>query len=148
MSIIWKNLALGLSLARKTLITMNQKRITSSWITELEENEVFVFGSNKDGQHLGGAAKQAFDSFGAKWGVGEGLTGKCYAIPTMGTLDEMKQAIYRFLKVAEEYTEYTFLVTKVGCGIAGFPIESVAPFFKDASKLKNVYLPEEFFKYF
>ncbi len=62
---------------------MEQNRITSDRITSLKDNEIFVFGSNKEGMHGGGAARIAYEDFGAEWGVGIGMTGQCYAIPTM-----------------------------------------------------------------
>lgn len=56
---------------------------TSENITRLEPDDIFVFGSNLDGMHMGGAAWVAYEKFGAKWGQGVGIQGQSYAIPTM-----------------------------------------------------------------
>ena len=112
------------------------------FITELGQNEIFVFGSNGQGAHFGGAAATAFRKFGAKMGQAEGLQGQSYAINTMDSKDEMLRQIERFLKFAEEHQELTFLVTEIGCGIAGYSPEQIAPAFKNVSK--NVVLPDSF----
>ncbi len=111
-------------------------------ITQLRENEVFVFGSHESGHHYAGAARFAVEQFGAVVGQGEGLQGQSYAIPTMGTLLELGVAVNRFLWFAAAHRELTFLVTKIGTGIAGWPVEKIAPLFADASP--NVVLPAEF----
>lgn len=121
----------------------NSKRISPDFITELDENEIFVFGSNLDGMHAGGAAKIAHNSFGAIWGEGVGLHGRTYAIPTMhGGLDAIKPYVVDFIEFARTHPDMKFLVTRVGCGIAGFSDEEMAPLFKNATELENVYLPE------
>jgi hypothetical protein len=89
-------------------------------IDSLEKNEIFVFGSNKSGHHAGGAAKQAYESFGAEWGVGSGRTGQCYAIDTMSGIFELTSNLEDFLIYAKRHPELTFLLTKIGCGIAGY----------------------------
>ena len=123
-------------------------RVSSDRIDSLGENEIFVFGSNIAGKHIGGAAKQAFQKFGAQWGIGEGLTGRSYAIPTMhGGIDVIAPHIQTFVNYAKENPQYTFLVTKIGCGIAKFTPEQIAPLFSDAANLNNVYLPAEFWLY-
>ncbi len=125
-------------------------KFTPDYITELAPNEIFVFGSNKEGQHAGGAAYYAMDRFGAKWGIGEGLVGNSYALPTMDDLTDpysIKPHVDTFIEFAKSHPEYVFLVTKVGCGIAGFEISEVAPFFKSALALANVMLPKEFVEY-
>lgn len=119
-------------------------RIASDRIATLGENEIFVFGSNIQGMHGGGAARYANKNFGAEWGVGEGLTGRTYALPTMEGKASMKQAVEHFTSCAKEHPELTFLVTAIGCGIAGYTPEEVAPLFKDAAQLENVYLPQLF----
>jgi hypothetical protein len=86
------------------------------------------------------------DNFGAVWGQGEGMQGSCYAIPTMEGIDNLKAAVERFTTFAEEHQELRFLVTKIGCGIAGYPIHEIAPLFKGCIKLENVALPIEFWK--
>lgn len=112
------------------------------YITKLDKNEIFVFGSNGYGAHNGGAAATAVRKFGAKMGQAEGLQGQSYAINTMDSEDEMYAQIDRFLDFAKEHPEYTFLVTEIGCGIAGYSPEQIAPYFKEHSK--NVILPEAF----
>lgn len=119
-------------------------RIASDRIATLAPGEIFVFGSNIQGMHGGGAARYANKNFGAEWGVGEGLTGRTYALPTMEGKASMKQAVEHFTSCAKEHPELTFLVTAIGCGIAGYTPEEVAPLFKDAAQLENVYLPQLF----
>ena len=119
-------------------------RISPWMIVQLKPNEVFVFGSNVNGYHGGGAALTALQKFGAIWGQGEGLQGQSYGIPTMEGIDSMKAAIERFILFAKEHRELIFLVTPIGCGIAGYKPEEVAPFFRSAIDLENVYLPESF----
>lgn len=114
------------------------------YITELDDNEIFVFGSNGQGAHFGGAAATAVQKFGAKMGQAEGLQGQSYAINTMDSEDEMFEQIDRFLKFAKEHSELRFLVTEVGCGIAGYSPDQVAPHFKEHPN--NVILPDAFVK--
>lgn len=120
---------------------------TPERISSLKPDEVFVFGSNLAGHHGGGAARFAYDNFGAEWGVGVGPTGQCYAIPTMhGGPDSIKPYVDEFIAYARENTHQTFLVTPIGCGIAGFKVSEIAPLFRDALDLDNVVLPESFVK--
>ena len=120
------------------------KRITPNNITELSKCEIFVFGSNLEGQHLGGAAWTAHKKFGAEWGVGEGPTGKCYAIPTMhGGINEIKPYVDTFLQYAKDHPMNRFLVTRIGCGIAGFSDKEMAPLFFEALRIPNVTLPQK-----
>ena len=124
-----------------------ENRNTPSFITTLKDGEVFVFGSNKEGMHGGGAARVAYQKFGAKWGEGVGMTGRCYAIPTMdGSLDIICGYVDDFTEYARSHPELTFLVTRIGCGIAGWTDEQIAPLFREASKLDNVTLPESFWR--
>ncbi len=121
------------------------KHITPDYITSLGPNEVFVFGSNIHGQHMGGAARVAFDKFGAVWGQGVGLQGQSYAIPTMeGGVDYVAGYVDEFVLFAKAHPELFFWVTRIGCGIAGFRDEEIAPLFEAASDLDNVALPESF----
>lgn len=123
------------------------ERISPDLITELDDNEVFVFGSNIQGHHGGGAAALAFEKFGAEWGKGTGLQGQSYAIPTMhGGVDTIKPYVDRFLEFAKEHKELDFLVTEIGCGIAGFYVSDIAPLFFSAidEDMQNVYLPKRF----
>ena len=123
---------------------INGRRVASDRIADLGENEIFVFGSNIQGAHGGGAAWYAHKKFGAEWGVGEGLTGRTYALPTMEGKASLKHAVEHFISCAKEHPELTFLVTAVGCGIAGYTADEVAPLFKEATSLENVYLPQVF----
>ena len=124
-----------------------QSRITPDYISELRPNEVFVFGSNVRGMHYGGAAAFAVGRFGAIMGQGEGLQGQSYAIPTMEGMENMRAAVDRFIAFAQEHPELIFLVTPIGCGIAGYSPEDIAPLFAAAKTLDNVHPPESFWKY-
>lgn len=121
-------------------------RITPERISKLRPGEIFVFGSNHFGHHAGGAARFALDHFGAQWGNGEGLQGQSYAIPTMERLESLKAAVERFIEYAKAHTEFTFLVTLIGRGIAGYRAEEIGPLFGAAAELVNVFLPESFLK--
>ena len=125
---------------------INGRRIASDRISDLGENEIFVFGSNIQGAHGGGAAWYAHKKFGAEWGVGEGLTGRTYALPTMEGDASLKKAVEHFIGCAKAHPELTFLVTAVGCGIAGYTPAEVAPLFREATTLENVYLPQVFWE--
>ena len=119
---------------------------TPDRITELGTNEIFVFGSNLQGYHRGGAAKFAKSRFGAIEGQGVGLQGQSYAIPTMqGGVDTIKPYVDKFISFAKEHPELTFFVTKIGCGIAGFREEQSAPLFKDAIGQPNIRQPRTFY---
>lgn len=121
--------------------------IASDRIDILENKEIFVFGSNLAGHHGGGAARAANIKFGAEWGVGVGLTGRSYAIPTMqGGVETIKPYVDEFIRFAQANPELKFLVTRIGCGIAGFKDEEIAPLFDKAMQVPNIYLPETFFK--
>ncbi len=123
----------------------NGPSIAPDNIQSLEPNEVFVFGSNLQGQHGGGAARLAYNKFGAVWGLGVGLAGQTYAIPTMhGDINAIKPYVDQFIETARIMRDKKFLVTKIGCGIAGFSESQIAPLFRDALELDNVALPREF----
>ena len=131
------------------MTTMNvrqeEKRITSSNITALQPGEIFVFGSNLEGQHGGGAALLAYRKWGAIWGQGVGLQGQTYGIPTMqGGVETIAPYVDEFIRFAQSHPELTFLVTEIGCGIAGFRPEEIAPLFKEAVKVENIHLPQRF----
>lgn len=119
-------------------------------IDSLKDNEVFVFGSNMLGHHAGGAAKQAHKQFGAEWGIAEGLTGQCYAFPTLERemtkrgIPALERSRDRLFATARALPEKTFLLTKVGCGIAGYSEEKIKPLFNNAPS--NVVLPEDWRK--
>ena len=123
-----------------------EKRISPDFINYLKENEIFVFGSNLEGMHGGGAARAAYNKFGAIWGQGVGLQGQSYGIPTMhGGVDVIKPYVDEFINFAKSHPELKFLVTRIGCGIAGFRDEEMAPLFKDAFEIENIYLPKSFY---
>jgi len=123
-------------------------RFTPDKVSHLEDGEIFVFGSNESGIHGAGAAKLAFDKFGAIWGVGVGHEGKTYAIPTkdfnIKTLDlvEIQDYVKEFLEYADKNPDFTFLVTKIGCGLASYQEIDIAPLFKGYPL--NVILPKRF----
>ncbi|EOA49030.1 hypothetical protein [Bacteroides salyersiae] len=122
-------------------------RITPNHITELKPNEIFVFGSNLQGYHGGGAARLAMNQWGAVWGQGTGLQGQTYAIPTMqGGIGTIRPYIDQFIKFAQNDPEKTFLVTEIGCGIAGFRPADIAPLFKNAINIPNIWLPQRFWE--
>lgn len=122
---------------------MSQKRATPEFITELQQGEIFVFGSNLSGMHGGGAALVAYRKFGAVWGQGVGLQGQSYGIPTMqGGVETIRPYVDEFIQFAGEHPELTFLVTRIGCGIAGFTDDEISPLFKKAHNIENIVLPE------
>ena len=122
-----------------------QNRITPQFVKTLADNEIFVFGSNLAGMHGGGAARIALNQFGAIWGQGVGLQGKSYAIPTMhGGVNLIQPYVDEFIIFAEEHPEMHFLVTRIGCGIAGFADTEIAPLFAAARTVSNICLPESF----
>lgn len=122
-------------------------KYTPEHITELGPDDIFVFGSNLAGHHHGGAARVAYEKFGAIWGQGVGIQGQSYAIPTMqGGVETIKPYVDEFINLAREWDQNTFYVTRIGCGIAGFKDEEIAPLFADAIDLYNVRLPESFVK--
>lgn len=137
----------------------NEHYFTPEKIDHLEDNEIFVFGSNANGNHYGGAARVAFDKFGAEWGVGEGLTGNTYAIPTLDknmkivTDLKLRKSFIRFIYFAEKNESKKFYLTKVGCGIAGWTVEEVKKILWSAAKEcfleyklpSNIVIPEEFY---
>ena len=121
------------------------EKYTPDFITELGPDDIFVFGSNLAGAHAGGAARLANRKFGAKWGQGVGLQGNSYAIPTMqGGVETISPYVDEFIEFAVSHPELTFYVTKIGCGIAGFNAEEIAPLFKEALDMVNVRLPKDF----
>ena len=122
---------------------MEQKRTTPEFITELQPNEIFVFGSNLKGMHGGGAAYIAYRKFGAIMGQGVGLQGQSYGIPTMqGGVETIRPYVDEFIEFAKEHPELTFLVTRIGCGIAGFTDNEISPLFEKAHEVDNIVLPK------
>ena len=121
---------------------MEKKRTTPGFITSLQPNEIFVFGSNLQGMHGGGAAYIAYRKFGAIMGQGVGLQGQSYGIPTMqGVVDTIRPYVDDFIAFAKQHPELTFLVTRIGCGIAGFTDKDIAPLFEQAHNVDNIVLP-------
>lgn len=128
---------------------MHERYITPRWIETLQENEIFVFGCRNSGQHFDGASNFALNHFGAIMGQREGRQGQSYAIPTIGGhigRSELRTSIVAFTQYAKTHPELHFLVTPVGCGGGGWYASTVAPMFRDASKLPNVSLPQEFWE--
>lgn len=124
---------------------MQNKPFTPDCITSLGPDEIFVFGSNLAGQHCGGAARVARRRFGAVMGQGVGLQGQSYAIPTMqGGVETIRPYVDEFIRFAVAHPHLTFYVTKIGCGIAGFRTEEIAPLFASALAVPNIILPREF----
>lgn len=133
-----------------------ENRITPENITKLKRDEVFVFGSNEAGIHGAGAAKLALEKFGAKLGYGNHWIGKSYGIPTKDKdlktlkLAKIQNYINKFISTIKgdnidgDFSYIKFYVTEIGCGLAGYTPEQIAPMFKEAVNLKNVYLPKRF----
>lgn len=137
--------------------TKYHSRITPENIDSLKKYEIFVFGSNLLGMHGAGAAKLAYDKQWAKYGRGYGITWSktenmvgSYAIPTKGLEIEtlpiswIKYYITNFIKDAIKFPSLTYLVTEIGCGLAGYTPEDIAPLFKEAIDVENIHLPERF----
>lgn len=113
-------------------------RVSAKHIDKLEDDEVFVFGSNTEGMHAGGAARMAMN-WGAIYGKAFGLQGKTFAIPTVDytrsgkmSVDEIKKYVDEFLDFTIKNKDKKFLVTEIGCGIAGFKVSEIAPLFRKA----------------
>lgn len=125
-------------------------KYTPEYITQLKENECFVFGSNLKGQHGGGAAAIAHKKWGAKWGKGIGHSGQTYAIPTKRDfahtmpVDEIGPFVNQFILYAKNNPDINFIVTKLGTGLAGIKIEDMKPLFEAAKNIPNIILPIEF----
>ncbi len=117
-------------------------------ITVLLAHEIFVFGSNEAGRHGRGAALDAARKFGARRGCGDGLQGQSYGISTKDrdlrtlSLYQIEVKVLRFLRFAAAHSEFRFLVTPIGCGLAGYKPRDIAPMFKGHSP--NVSLPASF----
>jgi hypothetical protein len=125
-------------------------RTTPDNIKKLEQGHIFVFGSNLSGRHGKGAAKTAL-GWGANWGQAAGLQGRTYGIPTKDasirrtlTIEEIKPFVDDFIDFAKIRKDLIFLVTEVGCGLAGLKPKDVAPLFIKAVDVENIHLPEKF----
>ena len=116
------------------------------------KREIFVFGSNLAGRHGAGAAKYAYDNHKAIYGIGVGLQGDSYGIPTKDQniqtlpLETIRLYVEQFIEFARLTPDLLFNVTAIGCGLAGYNPSQIAPMFSSASGLSNVRLPEEFKK--
>lgn len=125
-------------------------KVTPENISSLGTNEIFVFGSNLRGAHGGGAAYLAQDKFGAENGIGEGMTGHSYALPTKDyniitrSLFDIYESVVRLFQCVQDNPDKLFMVTKVGCGLAGLTVDQIAPMFRQFMGLDNVSLPQEF----
>ena len=120
------------------------KNLTPPFVTHLAANEIFVFGSNLAGMHGGGAARIAYERFGAEWGNSVGPQGQCYAIPTMqGPVETIKPYADEFIAYAKAHPKKQFLLTRVGCGIASFTDEEIAPLFAEVMTIDNISIPAE-----
>jgi hypothetical protein len=144
------------------MLTNNARRISSSNIDTVAVNEIFVFGSNLDGVHGAGAAKKALD-FGAEMGNGIGRQGNTYALPTVRSvrrvskngpvqrsileISEIKPYVDQFIAYAKQNPYLLFLVTEIGCGLAGYTVEEIAPLFKEATSIENIFLPLRFWDF-
>ena len=127
---------------------INHKQFTPDKVERLSNCEIFVFGSNMEGKHMGGAARVAYEMFGAEWGVGDGPTGRCYAIPTMhGGIEDIQPYAEKFIAYAKVHPMKRFLLTRVGCGIAGFKDSDMAQLFKDALDVPNITYPRQWLPY-
>ena len=128
-------------------------KYTPENITNLEPNQIFVYGANEAYIHGAGAARLAM-RWGAKYGA-DGLVGQTYGIPTKDRqiytlpLDKIQLHVNVFLSFAFSHQEYEFLVTKIGCGLALYRPKDIAPLFKiiKTGVFENVILPEEFYRY-
>ncbi len=124
---------------------VDKERVAPDFIKDLDDNEIFVFGSNTLGHHSGGAALYAKEHFGAEEGKPQGRQGQSYAIPTDGnTLEELEEAVMRFTKYVVMHPQNKFMLTAVGCGAAGYSVKQIAPLFQKAYSFGNVYVPADF----
>lgn len=128
-----------------------EERITPNRIESLKKGQIFVFGSNLSGKHGLGAAKTAHKKWGAIYGNSSGIQGDCYAIPTKDisiprvlTIKEIKPYVDKFIIFALRNDQKTFLVTEIGCGLAGGNPKDIAPLFEKAKFINNIHLPKRF----
>jgi cytochrome c551/c552 len=152
-NLISQQIDAGLYHEQEHLKTLNMiNRITPDEIISLKDNEIIVFGSNSEGKHSKGAALFARKVCGAIYGQARGLQGQSYAIVTKkfwwkeksSTLGEIQEEAQTFIEFAKAHEDLIFLVTRLGCSLAGYTVEEVAPLFKDAMDVQNIKLPIEF----
>lgn len=109
-------------------------------VTKLEPNQILVVGTNMNGHHYGGAAKQAYEDFGLKWGIPEGISGQAYAFPTLERemtkrgIKALERSRDKLYETAKALPEKEFLLTPVGTGIAGFFYDEIKPLFENLPK--------------
>jgi len=127
-------------------------RETPELVKKLNPNEIFVFGSNQSGRHGKGAARTAM-GWGAIYGQAEGLQGRTYGIPTVNasisrslSVEEIRPYVDRFIAFAKEHPKLIFLVTEIGCGLAGKTVKEIAPLFESAVDIENIFLPARFWR--
>lgn len=127
-----------------------ETKASPPWIKHLEKNQIFVFGSNEAGIHGAGAAKMAVNKWGARDGQGFGPSGSTFAIPTkdwnINILPKLAITLYinRFIRYAETKSLTQFLVTEIGCGLAGYKPIDIAPMFESCMDMENIKLPMNF----
>jgi hypothetical protein len=127
-------------------------RYTPENIETLGEDEVFVFGSNLAGVHGAGAARLAHKKFGYPMGMGHGpnYPMTCYAIPTKDRnietlpIEHIRVYVDELRLFTIMRPDRTFLITQLGCGLAGYTPADIAPLFKDYMDRPNVTLPKSF----
>lgn len=143
-----------------TKISSVSTKYTPEHITSLKENEIFVFSSNLLGKHIGGTARIAKEKFGAQEGVSEGITGQCYAIPTLDedfsrvSLLDLTVSMTLFLQHVKLYKDrYTYYLTGIGRSIVGWSVYDIREVFQTCLKRvcngvvpENLYIPKEFDK--
>ena len=128
-------------------------KVYEDFVYKLDHNEIFVFGSNEGGKHGKGAAKTAV-KFGAIYGIGYGIQGKTYGIPTKNKnlkvlkLSKIEKYVQKFIKYVKNNEEKHFIITKIGCGLAGFKEKEIAPLFEELIDYENVSMPKDFMKYY
>jgi O-acetyl-ADP-ribose deacetylase (regulator of RNase III) len=118
-------------------------KYTPDNIQELKDNEIIVFGSNKDGLHGGGLARVCYEKFGAEWGVGYGMTGKCFAINTMSGEKDIRKGLQDLIDTAKNKQDFTFYLTKIGTGIAGYTEDEIKEIVSEYHFPSNVIKPKD-----
>lgn len=136
-----------------TFLMAHYRKVTPAHIDKIGDNEIVVFGSNLRGHHGAGLAATAMVKWGAKYGVANGPTGQCYALPTKPEdlrqslpLEQIGKYVKQFIGFAENHPRLHFLVTEIGCGFAWYRPTDIAPLFKNALKVSNISLPASFIK--
>lgn len=121
----------------------------------MKSTKIFVFGSNTEGRHGAGAALNARQQWGAIYGQSKGLQGRSYAIITKDlskgyrsvSLESIQDQVNELWEFVRNNQDKEFFVSAIGCGLAGFKIEEIAPMFYTFLDFKNVELNEDFKNY-